>query len=343
MDFTQHGLLDELLSPERDTNWTNFPTGENDFFSNGWMFESFDHESQVFFTSPNPNPNPNPNPPFLGVTSPTDLNELYPFFDGFTEPPELDSSSYHYNHGTTHSSMVEVGDYGFVGLTNDLHSLEETINCCKVEIQMESTVDNITQSNIVLCGEKKNRVKKAERQPSKNLMAERRRRKRVNDRLLMLRSIVPKISKECFHEQMDRTSILGDTIGYMKELLEKVKTLQEEDDTQASMDQGNLMDSCKELKPNEPLVRNSPKFNVERTNTETRIEIRCAAKPGLLLSTINSLESLGINVQQCVISCFNDFSMQGSCSEGLEQQMVISSEDIKQALYRNAGYGGLCL
>ncbi|KAG5064350.1 hypothetical protein JHK85_005533 [Glycine max] len=149
-------------------------------------------------------------------------------------------------------------------------------------------------------------------------MAERRRRKCLNDRLSMLRSIVPKISK------MDRTSILGDTIDYMKELLERIGKLQEEE-----MEEGtnriNLLGISKELKPNEVM--------------DTRISICCATKPGLLLSTVNTLEALGLEIHQCVISSFNDFSMQASCSEVAEQRNCMSQEEIKQALFRNAGYG----
>lgn len=56
-------------------------------------------------------------------------------------------------------------------------------------------------------------------------------------------------------------------------------------------------------------------FNVERTNSETQVKISCVPKPGLLLSTVSTLEALGLDIQQCVISCFNDFSVQASCSE----------------------------
>jgi len=55
-------------------------------------------------------------------------------------------------------------------------------------------------------------------------------------------------------------------------------------------------------------------FEVERS-VDTRVEICCAGKPGLLLSTVNTVEALGLEIQQCVISCFNDFTMQASCSE----------------------------
>lgn len=56
-------------------------------------------------------------------------------------------------------------------------------------------------------------------------------------------------------------------------------------------------------------------FDVQRRNVDTRIDICCAGKPGLLLSTVSTLEALGLEIQQCVISCFNDFAMQASCSE----------------------------
>uniref|UniRef100_A0A0E0NPC3 BHLH domain-containing protein n=1 Tax=Oryza rufipogon TaxID=4529 RepID=A0A0E0NPC3_ORYRU len=172
--------------------------------------------------------------------------------------------------------------------------------------------------------------------PSKNLMAERRRRKRLNDRLSMLRSIVPKISK------MDRTSILGDTIDYVKELTERIKTLEEEIGvTPEELDLLNTMKDSSSGNNNEMLVRNSTKFDVEnRGSGNTRIEICCPANPGVLLSTVSALEVLGLEIEQCVVSCFSDFGMQASCLQEDGKRQVVSTDEIKQTLFRSAGYGG---
>jgi hypothetical protein len=53
---------------------------------------------------------------------------------------------------------------------------------------------------------------------------------------------------------MDRTAILGDTIDYMKELLEKINNLQQEIELDS-----NMTSIVKDVKPNEILIRNSPK------------------------------------------------------------------------------------
>ncbi|KAM7275953.1 hypothetical protein ACFE04_017819 [Oxalis oulophora] len=345
MELTQHGFLEELLTPRRDSSssssWTTFVNsgGVSDFFTNSnnninnhWMsFDSFDDQNpNLLLLSSNSNNNPSFINECCPFTNPNQQQQSYPSFvdESFTVP---DTSAIFANEDFTLLASDTT-----TTTTLPQQSFEETKSSSVPQVKVEEFNNDVGGGGVFkmgLCGgdNKRNKSKRVEGQPSKNLMAERRRRKRLNDRLSMLRSIVPKISK------MDRTSILGDTIDYMKELLERINKLQEEESEVGMM---KLLGDFNEPKPNEVLVRNSPKFDVERRDSDTKVEICCGAKPGLLLSTVNTLEALGLEIQQCVTSCFNDFSLQASCSEVSEQRPLISCEEIKQALFRNAGYGG---
>ncbi|KAF3447447.1 hypothetical protein FNV43_RR12633 [Rhamnella rubrinervis] len=344
MELNENGFLEELVALSRETNsWdqTNIiPTEMNELFSNNtlWGFDNNCFDQNLASSSSSSSlPGSSAycqelSPPFEQQNF--NNNYYYSFNEVYCPFGQLTDSSYNTLDTPTFPiieedyplSLMEEEELGILG--DEIHELE-TQACCKTE-PVQSPEAPVFKMGMSL--ERKNRAKKVQGQPSKNLMAERRRRKRLNDRLSMLRSIVPKISK------MDRTSILGDTIDYMKELLERINYLQKEIDHQGS-NQLDVMGLFKDIKPNEILVRNSPKFHVERSNVDTRIEICCSGKPGLLFSTVSTLEALGIEIEQCVISCFNDFAMQASCSE----RAVVSSEDIKEALFRNAGYGGRCL
>ncbi|KAL2527873.1 transcription factor bHLH [Forsythia ovata] len=277
----------EELMAPNRDSWTNFPTEMNEFLIPNAWSTFSPFDQTPDFAASSSNPS------LLGLISPPELNYTYesqPFLDTFLDTPNF-----------------EDGDFTILG------------NGC-VDIAVQTDPQNMFR-------ERKGKGKKIDGQPSKNLMAERRRRKRLNDRLSMLRSIVPKISK------MDRTSILGDTIDYMKELLEKINKLREEMKDE-NLNQINYM--AKQ-------VRNPTKFEVERKNQDTRIEMCCAAYPGLLLSTLAKLESMELDIQQCVISSFNDFSLQASCCEAAGHQSIVSPEDVKQELFRNAGFGGRSL
>nr|GMC90851.1 transcription factor ICE1-like [Ipomoea batatas] len=245
----------------------------------------------------------------------------------------------------------ELEDVSIDGSNLNYDSDELVENSGKVD---ESVKNGGISSSNATGGDQKGKKKGL---PAKNLMAERRRRKKLNDRLYMLRSVVPKISK------MDRASILGDAIEYLKELLQKINDLHNELESTPP---------CSALTPNSSFYPLTPTASAlpcrikeeisptafasplsSPTGQPARVEVRvregravnihmfCSRKPGLLLSTMKALDNLGIDIQQAVISCFNGFALDIFRAEQCKEGQDIHPDQIKAVLMDSASFNGM--
>ncbi|TYJ28444.1 hypothetical protein E1A91_A07G260300v1 [Gossypium mustelinum] len=233
----------------------------------------------------------------------------------------------------------------------DVSGLNYDSDDCKLEESAKNGGCNSNATSTLTAGGDHKGKRKG--MPAKNLMAERRRRKKLNDRLYMLRSVVPKISK------MDRASILGDAIDYLKELLQRINDLHTELE---STPPGSFMPpstSCHPLTPTPPTLpgrvkqelcpssfsspkNQPPKVEVRlREGRAVNIHMFCARRPGLLLSTMRALDNLGLDIQQAVISCFNGFALDVFRAEQCREGQDVLPEQIKAVLLDSAGFHGI--
>ncbi|EEF41143.1 hypothetical protein RCOM_0978650 [Ricinus communis] len=132
--------------------------------------------------------------------------------------------------------------------------------------------------------------------PAKDLKAERRRRKMLNDRLYDLRALVPKISN------LNKVSILGDAIEFVKELQKQAKELENELEEHSDDDQG-VKNGIHNNIPQETL--NQDGVDVAQIDgNEFFVKVFCEHKAGRFMKLMEALDCLGLEVTNANVTSF---------------------------------------
>lgn len=118
--------------------------------------------------------------------------------------------------------------------------------------------------------------KKLPREELNHVVAERRRREKLNERFITLRSLVPFVTK------MDKVSILGDTIEYVNRLCKRIHELESThpEPTHKRMRTGK--------------GRTWEEVEVSIIESDVLLEMRCVYRDGLLLDILQVLKVLDI-------------------------------------------------
>ncbi|KAM6541665.1 hypothetical protein CsatB_006112 [Cannabis sativa] len=218
----------------------------------------------------------------------------------------------------------------------------------------------------------KYRRKSGKSDQCKNLFAERRRRKKLNERLYTLRSLVPKISK------LDRASILGDAIEYVKDLQSQAKELQDELEEQSDNDglnsningkRNNVLsetlsrdDTNFRSRPEHEKVQNEFHLETSRSGSiskqnqdsdttndkapqmEPQVEVAqidgneffvkvfCEHKPGRFVRLMEALNSLALEVTNANVTTFRNLVSNVLKVEKKDSKIVVQADHLRDFL-----------
>jgi hypothetical protein len=151
-------------------------------------------------------------------------------------------------------------------------------------------------------------------QNQEHILAERKRREKLSQRFIALSKIVPGLKK------MDKASVLGDAIKYVKQLQDQVKGLEEEarrrpveaavlvkkSQLSADDDDGS---SCDENFDGGEATAGLPEIEARVSERTVLVKIHCENRKGALITALSEVETIGLTIMNTNVLPFTSSSL----------------------------------
>ncbi|KAK4380850.1 Transcription factor [Sesamum angolense] len=154
-------------------------------------------------------------------------------------------------------------------------------------------------------------------QAQDHILAERKRREKLSQRFIALSTLVPGLKK------MDKASVLGDAIKYMKQLQDKVKSLEEQTkkrtmesvvfvkkyEVHNSGDHGENSSSDESFSSGPVITEQLPEIEARFCDKDVLISIHCEKRKGVLEKTVAEIEKLHLSVVNSSVMSFGESAL----------------------------------
>ncbi|CAI0430708.1 unnamed protein product [Linum tenue] len=144
-----------------------------------------------------------------------------------------------------------------------------------------------------------------------HILAERKRREKLSQRFIALSSIVPGLKK------MDKASVLGDAIKYVKHLQEKIKQLEEQTKKRTvesvvlvkryHLPAADDDDDHSNSSSNDDAEL--PEIEARASERDVMIRIHCEKQPGVLAKVLSEVESLRLSIVNSSVLPFGNSTL----------------------------------
>lgn len=171
-------------------------------------------------------------------------------------------------------------------------------------------------------------------EPLNHVEAERQRREKLNQRFYALRAVVPNVSR------MDKASLLGDAIAYIKELLSKLRSADSDrEDLKIQVDKLEKKLSKEAQKPIQQItninVNIDTDVDVKIIGWDAMIRVQCSKKDHPAAKLMMALRELELDVHHANVSVVNDLMIQ-QATVRMEGKMY-TQEQLKATLVSKVG------